>query len=238
MKKKAWIKAPRSLAPWLLVLALAALNACSPSRYVRPLQEKQGAISATLGGPVFTNFGAPIPAPMTTLTGAYGFSDKFTGFATLHPTAAAFGVIQVDAGFVRSLIRPDGWQPGVSVNPTLGFAVDTWEGRTKLWPQLDLNAWWEYGDRRHYLYAGFSAWFELAGTRANDAPQTQHVLPAFQIGNVLSFKSIDFQLELKANNFTQINRDATISWLGIGGRGGLGFYLGVCKRFGGQKNEN
>jgi hypothetical protein len=147
-------------------------------------------------------------------------------------------VIQVDAGIVRSLVRPDGWQPGISFSPVLGFAVDVWQGKAKLWPQLDLNAWWEYGERRHYFYAGFSAWIEPAGKRAYGDPQSQHLLPAFQLGNVLSFKSVDFQVELKANNFSQPNRDATISWLGIGGRGGLGVYLGLTKRFGGQKNEN
>lgn len=227
---------PRS-GPLFALLLLMALNACSPSRFVRPLDQKEVAVSATLGGPLFTNFGAPIPVPMTTLTGAYGINDRLTGFASLHPTSAAFGVIQLDLGMVRSFLEPDGWQPGISFNPTLGFAMDVWEGRAKFWPQVDLNAWWEYGERKHYFYAGFSYWAELSKTRAHGDPQPQTILPAIQIGNVLSFNSLDFQVEIKANNFTQRNGDATISWVGIAGRGGMGIYLGVTKRFGGGNHE-
>jgi hypothetical protein len=217
---------------------LFLLNACAPSRHVRPLDKGEVAVSATLGGPFFTNFGAPLPTPMTTLTGAYGFSDDLTGFASFHPTSAAFGVIQLDLGISRSFLRPDGWRPGVTLNPTAGFAVDVWEGQAKFWPQIDLNAWWEYGEKRHYVYGGFSCWMELAGTRAHDEPQPQTILPAFQVGNVFSFNSLDLQLEVKANNFTRANQDATISWVGIAGRGGVGVYLGIGKRFGGGNHEN
>ncbi|MEM0997367.1 MAG: hypothetical protein AAGN35_09825 [Bacteroidota bacterium] len=222
---------------WVLGLlpVLLVLGACTPSRYVRPLAKGEIAVSASLGGPIFTNFGAPIPAPMTTLTGAYGFSNDLTGFASFHPTSAAFGVLQLDLGIGRSLLRPDGWRPGVTLNPTAGLALDVWEGNFKFWPQIDLNAWWEYGQRRHYVYGGFSVWMELASNRAHGEPQPQTLLPAFQLGNVLSFNSIDLQIEVKANNFTRPNQDATISWVGFAGRGGIGVYLGISKRFGGTK---
>jgi hypothetical protein len=236
MKMKGCVRLLRRGSPLLLLAVLLGLNACSPSRFVRPLAQKEVAVSATLGGPLFSNFGAPIPTPMTTLTGAYGINHRLTGFASFHPTSAAFGVIQLDLGVVHSFLEADGWQPGVSLNPTAGFAVDVWEGRAKFWPQLDLNAWWDYGERKHYFYAGLSCWMELAGTRAHGDPQPQTILPAFQIGNVLSFNTLDFQLEVKANNFTQSNTDATISWVGLGGRGGLGIYLGVTKRFGGRSH--
>ncbi|HHG85447.1 MAG TPA: hypothetical protein ENJ82_11935 [Bacteroidetes bacterium] len=214
-----------------LLLALIGMQACAPSRYIRPLEKGEKAISVTLGGPLFTNFGYPMPIPLTTVTGAYGIKEDLTGFAALHPTSAGFGVIQMDLGISKAFLRPAGWKPGFTASPILGFAADVWEGHFKLWPQLDLNAWWEYGERKHFVYAGLSSWFELAGKRAHSEPQPQVILPGFQIGNTWSFGSVDYQLEIKASNISRNSGKATIEWVGIGGNGGVGIYLGVTKRF-------
>ncbi|MEM7039893.1 MAG: hypothetical protein AAF570_23165, partial [Bacteroidota bacterium] len=109
--------------------------------------------------------------------------------------------------------------------------VDVWEGNFKLWPQTDLNAYWEYGKRKHFVYAGVSAWYELAGTRAHGEDQPQFILPGFQIGNTWATDHWDYTLELKHSNALRDGRDATMDWVGIGGNGGLGIFLGFTKRF-------
>ncbi len=214
------------------LLALALLASCAPTHYVRPLQKGELAITGTLGGSVFTNFGYPMPVPNTSIGAGYGVTEKLTGYVSAYPTAMAFGVMQFDLGAVYGILQPKGWRPGVSVAPGLNLAGDVWAHKFKLWPQLDANAYWNYGKHSNFVYAGLSSWYELAGHRAHGQDQPQFILPGFQIGHTLSGKRMDFTVELKANNVIKSNQDLTISWLGLGKQGAMGIYFGLTKRFG------
>jgi hypothetical protein len=214
------------------LLCLGLLASCAPTHYVRPLQQGEVAITGTLGGSVFTNFGYPMPVPNTTIGAGYGITDKLTGYASLYPTSMAFGVLQFDLGAVYGIVEPSGWRPGVSIAPGLNLAGDVWESRFKVWPQLDANAYWNYGKHRNFVYAGLSSWYELAATRAHGQDQPQFILPGFQVGHTLSGNRMDFTVELKANNLLASNQDLTVAWLGLGSNGALGIYFGLTKRFG------
>ncbi len=214
------------------LLSLVLLASCAPTHYVRPLQKGELAITGTLGGSIFTNFGYPMPIPNTTVGAGYGITEKLTGYAALYPTSMAFGVLQFDIGGVYGILQPKGWRPGVSVAPGLNLAGDVWESKFKIWPQLDANAYWNYGKHRNYVYAGLSSWYELAGKRAHGQDQPQFILPGFQVGHTLSSKRFDFTAELKFNNVVKSNQDLTISWLGLGTNGAMGIYFGLTKRFG------
>ena len=214
-------------------LAMAiALAACAPSRHVRPLEKEQLAISGSFGGPTFSNFGAPIPVPLTTVSAGYGFGDKLTGFGGLNLTSLAFGTLQLDLGVTRLLLEPNGARPGISVTPVANVLLGLREGAFRLYPSVDANAYWEYGERKSYVYGGLGSWFVFAGDRAHDADQPQQFLPNFQVGHVLSGRKWDFQAEMKWTNFTAQNQDATIDWAGIGGSGAFGIFLGISKRIG------
>lgn len=216
------------------MMVLGMVVGCAPTRYVHPLEAGELAITGTLGGPVFDNFGYPLPVPNTTVGVGYGIMPQLTGYACFYPTSAAFGVLQGDVGAVYGITEPRRWRPGVSLSPTLNLAGDVWEGRFKAWPQLDANAYWTYGHHLHILYAGLSSWYELAGRRAHGQEQPQFILPGFQVGHVLRGKRLDLTVELKANNVTKSNRDLTVSWWGLGSRGAVGIYLGLTRRFGGK----
>lgn len=227
------------LAVWLrrhrvacALAALALLASCAPTHYVRPLQKGELAITGTLGGSIFTNFGYPLPVPNTTLGAGYGITDKLTGYAALYPTAMAFGVMQFDLGAVYGILKPQGWRPGVSIAPGLNLAGDIWESKFKVWPQLDANAYWNYGKHHNFIYAGVSSWYELAATRAHGQDQPHFILPGIQVGHTLSGNRMDFTVELKANNLLASHRDLTIAWLDFGKNGALGIYFGLSKRFG------
>lgn len=212
-------------------LALWLATACAPSHYVRPLQKGEMGISGTLGGTLITNFGPPIPIPYSTLGFGYGWKENTTLFGDLHPTAAAFGVIQVDAGLSHSFLKPEKARPGISVSPLLNFAVDVWEGNARLWPQLDANAYWEYGPKKSYFYVGPSFWFELAGTKAHGERQQQRIFPNFQIGHVWTGKRLDFTLEAKYLNPVQSPAYVTtVDYQPIFNRGATGIYFGFTKR--------
>ena len=92
------------------------IQACAPTHYVRPLAVGEKGISATFGGPFITNFGPPIPVPFTTLGFGYGWKEKTTVFGDFHPTAASFGVIQMDAGISHAFLKPNGAIPGITIS--------------------------------------------------------------------------------------------------------------------------
>lgn len=215
-----------------VLAALSALASCAPTKYVRPLEKGELAITGTLGGSVFTNFGYPLPIPNTSIGAGYGITEKWTGYASFYPTAAAFGDLQFDLGGVYGIMKPEGWRPGISVAPGLNLVTDVWEGNFKIWPQLDANAYWNYGKRRNFAYLGLSSWWELAGKRAHDEPQPQFLLPGFQVGHTFSGERWDFTTEIKMNNFIKSNQNLTIDWSSIGNHGAIGVYFGVSKRFG------
>ena len=217
----------------LLALPLLVwLASCAPTRYVRPLQKNELAITGTLGGSIFNNFGYPLPVPNTSIGAGYGITQKLTGYADFYPTAAAFGVLQFDLGAVYGILEPDGWRPGFSVAPGLNLAGDVWDSRFKIWPQIDANAYWNYGKHRNFAYVGLSTWWELAAKRAHAEPQPQFLLPGFQIGHTFSGNRWDFTTEVKMNNFTTSNQDLTLDWTSLGKTGAIGVYLGISKRFG------
>lgn len=216
-----------------LVIGLFLLiQACVPSHYVGPLAVGEKGISATFGGPLITNFGPPIPIPFTSLGFGYGWKEKTTVFGDFHPTAASFGVIQVDAGVSHAFLKPNGAIPGVTVSPILNFGVDVWEGNARLWPEVAANAWWEYGQKKHYFYAGTSIWAELAGTKAHGEKQQQRLFPNFQIGHTLTGKKLDFNLELKYLNPVQSPAYiTTVRYIPIGKQGAVGAYIGFTRKF-------
>lgn len=225
-------KARKSLLPLALLAMAIALAACAPSRYVRPLEKDELAISGSLGGPLFENFGAPIPVPFATVSAGYGIGERLTGFAGLNLTSLAFANVQLDLGVNRLLLEAQGARPGISIAPAANLVVGLREGDIRLWPSLDANAFWEYGERKSHVYAGLGAWFVLAGTRSGGADQPQNVLPNFQLGHVLAGKKWDFQVELKWSNLAANNEDGTVDWTGIGGQGAVGVFFGISKRLG------
>lgn len=216
----------------LLFVILALLASCAPSRYVRPLSRGQVAVSGSFGGALFTNFGAPLPLPFTTVAGGYGLTESTTGFAALHTTSLFAGVFQTEVGLVQGLVAPNAYgRPGISVAPVANIAVSMLDGSFALWPQIDANAFWEYGVRRHFFYAGLSSWFELRETRAHETQQTQKIFPGVQIGNTLSWDSWDFTAEVKFSNLLADDRPTVVRYVGAGDFGRFGLHFGIMKRF-------
>ena len=69
-----------------LLLLLGLLASCAPTHYARPLKHGELAITGTLGGSIFDNFGYPLPVPNTTIGAGYGIT-PFTAF--WNPKAGA-----------------------------------------------------------------------------------------------------------------------------------------------------
>lgn len=216
-----------------MFLGVILVVGCAPSRYVRPLEKGEVAVSGSFGGPLFKNFGTPIPVPNITVAAGYGIKEDLTAFAGVNLLSGAFGNIHLDLGVSKSFLEPERLRPGVTVSPGVNLVAGlNPNSGFRLWPAVDANAWWEYGERKHYCYAGLSAWFVLSGEGPHGTDQPQNILPGFQVGNVWATNKWDFSAEVKWNNFGSVSQDGTVDWQAISDRGAAGIYLGITKRFG------
>jgi hypothetical protein len=212
---------------------------CASSRFIKPLDKKQTAIIANIGGPFVQYSGMGIPVPLTSVAVGHGFTKDLTCFAGLHTTALLFGVIQTDIGAVKELMKQRNFRPGVSVSPAANMMLDKWEHKFSFFPQIDAHAYWNYLKKPHYAYVGFSNWFDLHSKLANGEPQTYHWMPVIELGNTFVHHKWSYALELKYIAFNKRNI-SIVNYTGIGNpdnstgigqRGALGIYFGVTRTF-------
>jgi hypothetical protein len=219
----------------ILFLALL-VQSCTTTRFVKPLKEKEQAIQISLGGPMVNipNIGS-IPLPITNITYGKGVSENVTGFGSIYPSAAIFGVFQVDAGFVFKWNKQENW--GITTTPMLNFAVDSWEWNAKLWPNADVNFYWEKPfknktDKHWMVYGGFNNWFELSKLRAHNVVQPKHWIVSPHTGFVYSTKKWNYTLEYKliAPGADNVNLVTSYSSL-AGNTGANSLLLTLCRKF-------
>jgi hypothetical protein len=222
----------------ILSLAIAAtMLSCGPSRFIKPLEHKQHALSASLGGALMDVPGiATIPMPNTSLGYGYGAIPEMTVFGNWYTTAAVFGDIQLDAGCSYRVWKND--KMGVTVSPSVNFMMDVFEMNARLWPQLDANYYFDYWSKTNegkigkkktnFFYAGFSNWFELQSTRAHDLEQPNRLFFNPQVGHTFQRGKWDFTLEVKFLTPYVSNKNIVVDYYSpFGNMGGMGTYFGL-----------
>ncbi len=213
----------------LIVSGLLFLFACAPSRFIEPLEKKQIAVGANLGGPLIKFAGKPIPIPFSAIEIGYGLDSNLTIHGGIHTTALTFYNLQFDAGLTYKVINQKKYIPNISVNPGFNFIYDMNDKVAKFWPTFDANAYWNYGARRNYFYTGIGNMFELSQSMANGQEQKQRWLLSPQIGHVLKGKRDRFQFttEFKFLGLNQTNTYSFIPYQSFfGSHGTTGIYLG------------
>ena len=215
--------------PAALLLCIYWLSGCAPARFVKPLDKGKTVVSASLGGPLILFAGTTIPMPLTSVAVGHGFKDGLTGFAGLHTTSLAFGVVQTDVGLVKNIHKQDGWVPGISVSPVANLMIDKWQGKFSFFPQVDANAYWNYMKKPHYAYVGVSNWFDLNTKRSQGDAQKTHWFPMLQLGNTFVKRKWSYTLELKFA--PKINKPVIVDYRGFGTGTALGAYFGVTRKF-------
>lgn len=217
----------------IMFLSFVVFQSCMPTRMIKPLKKGEKAVGAHFGGPMINFAGAPIPVPFTSITGATGIKDDFTAFGSIHTTSALFGVAQVDLGVLKQIYQSQDSTFGITVTPQVNMAIDRWEGNFKLWPVLDINAYWHYKKgNNNFAYTGVTNWFELARLRAHGEKQPNLWLPAINFGHQFTRSKMDYFVETKVIAPFNRNDENVVGYLPVfGQKGVLGVYFGFRKKF-------
>ncbi len=204
---------------------------CAPSRFVKPLAKNRHAASFSFGGPVIKFAGAPIPIPFTTLAYGYGATENVTCFGSLHTTSLLFGNLQSDIGTTLKLLEKEN-KFGISASPALQLAYNIGTKKSfRIWPSADINTYFHFNKKPSYLYSGVNSWFELAKYKAHDQPQQRHVIPNLHLGYVIVKQKWQHQFELSYLGIGIPNKPGVVDYIGIAGKGTLGFYYSLVRKF-------
>lgn len=213
------------------LIIFLGLQACVPSRYVKPLAKNQKAIAFSFGGPLIKFSGAPIPIPFTTLGYAHGITDNITAFGNLHSTSLLFGNAHADVGATFNLYKKEN-KFGITASPALQLAYNVRNtSGARFWPTTDLNAYFHFSEKPSYVYAGMNAWFELSKLKAHGQIQQRHVIPNLHIGYTLVNIKWQHQFEIKYLGIGIPNLPGVVDYIGISHKGSFGVYYSLVRKF-------
>ena len=208
---------------------LSSIVSCTTSRLIKPLDKGEKQIAASLGGPLM-NLGVPVFLPLSAINFAYGADSNTSVYGDIHLTSGLFGVMHLDAGVLQSIYASPKF--GVTSSLQANYMLDFWQGQSRFYPQLDVNAYYNYRTKKeHFVYLGFTNWFELSSTRAHNEEQAVHWIPAVQLGHVWDKGKWLHQFEMKylAPNYS--NQGIVVDYISLGGKGSLGAYYTISRRF-------
>jgi hypothetical protein len=207
------------------------LASCAPTRFVKPLAARQHAANLSFGGPLIKFGTATIPIPFLTANYGYGIDSTLTGFASVNITSALFGNFQMELGATKQILKQHTYIPALST--TLQFnTIYRNRDAKKIYPQLDLNAFWEYGKRKNYFYIGASNWFELSQKRTLGESQKNHWIFMPLIGHSFNGKKWNVNIEAKVIAPNLSNEKIVVDYqTPFKNRGAFGIYIGYTRKF-------
>jgi len=210
---------------------LMLLGACNTTRIVKPISKGEVQVGFNVGGPLFNLGEIPIVMPLSSAFVAYGYKENTTLFTGLHTTALLFGVIQSDLGFTTKILNQKKFIPAVSLSPIVNGMIDTWEGNGKLFPQLDINAFWQYGNKQYILFCSINNWVDLAPTKAHNESIRTRWLPSIAFGHQWNRSKYTIQLEGKLLLPNQSNQNLVVDYVRYNSMGAVGIYIGINRKF-------
>jgi hypothetical protein len=212
-------------------LVMFTVISCAPTRFVKPLAKKQQAVNLSLGGALISYSKLTIPMPFVTATYGYGVDSTLTAFGSLNITSLVYGNAQVELGITKQLFAQRGAWPGVSINPVANIIYRN-KDASKVYPELDINAFWDHNHKRNFFYIGVSNWFELSGKRAYDQQQEHNWLFTPMIDETFVRQKWNYNIELKAIAPNIANNTSTVDYkTPFGTHGAFGIYIGCTRKF-------
>lgn len=216
---------------FLSIVSLCLIFACSPVKFVKPLPKKQNAANLSMGGALIEFGNATIPLPFITATYGRGFDSTLTGFASLNLTSALFGNAHLELGVTKQVLKQDHYIPAVSITPVVNIIYRNKDAR-KLYPQVAVNAFWEYGKRKNLIYVGVDNWFELSSKRAYNIEQPNRWIFMPTAGHTFTGKKWNFNIETKIIAPNLSNERLVVEYqTPLNTKGAFGVYFGCVRKF-------
>jgi len=214
------------MASGLVLVFLLTMSGCGTVTAVRALHRGESAVAVSLGGPVANVAGMDIPMPYAVARYRYGFTDRAGLFGGAHLAMPAFGVVGLEAGFSYQLLDQRGVLPGLSASAGFTGLLKP-GGAEALFPGFDVAASWKLGEN-WLLYGGVQSMYQL-----NEKP---NVVFAPLVGVERKFGRWRVALESKWYAPTEVTHPRNVNYrLPIGGRGAVGFVVGVSYDFRSRK---
>ncbi len=217
---------------FIFILSLI-YTSCSPTRLIKPLNKGEKQFGASIGGPLINYASTTIPIPFTSLSGAYGLDEDISLFGAVYPTAAAFGVFQTEIGLVNQLKAPDTlkfYNLGFSLNPSLNFLIDRWQGNFRFWPKHDFNIYSLIGkNRKSLLYIGMSHWYDFYAVKAHRVLNERFIIAHLNSGIVINRGKWNHQIDIKL--FPSYNEKIVVDYFSPIGNVPWGVYYSISKNF-------
>jgi len=235
-RQRSWARL--ALAP---VLAVVILAGCSTIRQVTPLAKGEHRLGLGVGGPLFTNLGAPIPMPMLSVDYAYGITDRLTAGAAVHVTPIIFNLCGMGEVFATyGLMTQSGLIPAISVGVDTLLLSD-FSTSFFAFPQVNAIASWRLNSVLS-LYAGAdvivnfypkTAGLPMDGEIAPGVPVG--LLPSFPLGVQLSFGRFQLSAEARLIQPFSVSKYLIVHYVGLGGYGAVGVYVSASYLLGGSR---
>ncbi len=207
----------------ILFALLFCCSACNTARVIKPLEKGETRIAVDLGGPI-----VGFPIPMSSISGAYGISEKLSVFGGFHATTLAYQSLQCDVGANYSFLETRKWQPGISGSLILNPIIDMRVGNSSLFPETAFNFYWQIRER-HVPFIGLTNWYDVAkGTVELEKGKLMH--PALYLGYNYEGPKWIFGIEAKWLNFNKTLMIPQVDHTSIGGNGATGVYLKLAYR--------
>lgn len=204
---------------------LTMLAGCGASRAVAPMGAGVGAVTSSVGGPVLSFDGAPVPLPLVSVGYRRGLTDRTSAHGGVQLTnLVLMGVFGAELGVDVEVVPPRGPWPRLMVDQTvLVFMGDNVAGDPPFGARVFLDAGavasWDVGRRQHHPYVGL---------RLFDQPFPEHhtyLSPV--VGGVWNTGRVGWQAELGWPAFTRRNVPSFVDWIGPARHGALSVQLGA-----------
>lgn len=216
----------------VLFCAACLFASCATIPSVRPLPRGRQQADASLGGPLFTDLGFPMPIPLLDLSYLYGLTDNVSLGGSIYVTDALFGTGHLEGTAIWGIIPQRGALPAVSLDGNLHLVTD-FKSSLQFFPELNLTPSWAVGS--FLFYGGAGAMFNLYPNMANGTKREYLAIPDFYLGARWRGARWGFTAELKYLNPFQPNYPAAPAYVGIGQWGALAPFFAASYRFGGRR---
>ncbi len=218
----------------LLYFFILFICSCSTTRFVEPLDKGDLAVGINAGGPLLVFSGSSIPLPLSGVYAGYGLKDNLTVYGSLHTTSLIFQTLQLEAGVRSNLYKGEKLIPSVSGGLALNGIVDFRAFNSRIYPELSINPYWNYG--RWQTYIGAQAWLDFYEGGTPNNPNNFFV-PSLSLGQSVDLGKWNLAFEYKRLGFNIDTDFSVVRYITPGNIGAQGLYISAHRLFGYNKKK-